>query len=538
MTEAAAADRSASLLLESVAKRFQSVHALRGVSVEFHRGEIHALLGANGSGKSTLAKILSGVYEPDEGTIHAFGRAMKTMGPPHVARQMGIRVVHQEAPVVDSLTVAEAVALFGGFGAPLLGKINWRELRRSAASLLDKLNVHVEVSTPCAELAPADRAGLALAIALRDHIGTDGEAAASAPGRIVILDEVTAALPEAEARIHLERIRRIADDGLIVIMVTHRLSELRIADRFTILRDGAVALSQRVQDGLELRQLVNYMIGADKKANVVSVGPELNRGDGPSSANALAQNWYSRERREKSEVKGGLAITIDDLRSTHLGGLSFRGEYGEVVGFVGLRGSGIEELPLILGGGMDARGTVVVGDVQLSVPIDPSAAIKSGLVLVPSDRLRYGGVGKLSVGENILLPDLGYYWRHKEAGERVIKSVLENFNVQPRDAEATFGTLSGGNQQKVLMGKWLSLAPRVLVLDDPTYGVDPGARETILQAISDARARGVCVLFFTTEPEQLLRVCDRIIFLREGSVRNELCGEGLSLEAVTQWCYQ
>lgn len=527
-----------SLRVLDVSKGFEGVQALKHVNLELRTAEVHALLGANGSGKSTLVKVLSGVYEPDEGLIDAFGQTFRSLAPPALAlTRLGIRVVHQEAPVVDSLKVAEAVALFSGYGASALGRVRWRALRSRVRRLLDLVGVDVELDMLCGELAPADRAGLALAIALSDLVGEGAVEGAGQP-RILILDEVTAPLPEAEATRHLERVRRIADNGLVVLMVTHRLSELRIADRFTVLRDGAVVQSGPAHEGLDHVEIVRQITGAPDHAVVNRPNGAITHGDTQAKSSLFSRLWSYADRKEQLETDGGPAIEVEGLRRSNLAGLSFVARRGEIVGFAGLRGSGIEELPLVLGGGLPADGVVKIAGHRLPIPPDPRAAIRAGVALVPADRLRNGGVATLSVAENIVLPDLRRYWHQKELRTRVVQSVIDGFSVQPRDPEAPFSTLSGGNQQKVLMGKWLSLVPRVLVLDDPTYGVDPGARETVFKAIIDAAGLGVCVLFFSTEPEQLVRICNRVVVLRRGTVGMELAGESLSLETVTQWCYE
>ena len=217
---------------------------------------------------------------------------------------------------------------------------------------------------------------------------------------------------------------------------------------------------------------------------------------------------------------------------------SFSALPGEIVGFAGLRGSGVEELPRLLSG--DDRwhaGQIELGGTVLSKGGRPRAMIEAGLAAIPADRLRAGGVASLSVNENVILPALGDYWHKPSLRTQVVDSVIKAVNVRPAKPQNLFSTLSGGNQQKVLLGKWLLLHPSVLVLDDPTYGVDPGARETIFEAVEDAARRGVCVLFFSTEPEQLVRICHRVLVLRDGEIVTELSGPELALESVIERSY-
>jgi ribose transport system ATP-binding protein len=240
-----------------------------------------------------------------------------------------------------------------------------------------------------------------------------------------------------------------------------------------------------------------------------------------------------------AQTGSGEAIRVQDLVGSQLRSCSFSARPGEIVGFAGLRGSGVEELPRLLSG--DDRwlgGHVQIGDRILRKGGQPRSMIEAGLTAIPADRLRAGGVASLSVNENVVLPALGDYWHKPSLRDRVVGSVIKAFDVRPPKPENLFGTLSGGNQQKVLLGKWLLLRPSVLVLDDPTYGVDPGARETIFEAVEDAARRGVCVLFFSTEPEQLVRICNRVLVLRDGDIITELSGPDLALESVIEWSYQ
>ncbi len=531
--------------LSGVTKTFGDFVALRDLNLDFRAGQVHALLGANGSGKSTLVKVMSGVYQPEHGTLQFDGARLAGFGSPADAAAHGIRVVHQEAPLIDTLTVAEAVAVFRGFHARSFGKIGWRRLRRDVQDLLDRMDVPVRASQPCSSLVPADRAGLALAIVVGDlFTNPSGTGTTVKPTplagrpRLLIVDEVTAAIPDSETERHLQRLRHVADAGLAVVMVTHRLNELTIADDVTILRAGSVVYRERGTARRPSSELVGVMVGDDTlSANDVPHHEMAAHRAGPVST-LWAALPRDDQRREVAST-GTPAISVAQLSADELDGCTFSAAPGEIVGFAGLRSSGVEELPRILAGGLAwGSGEIRAGDTRFPHRVTPRQMIDAGVTAIPSDRLRSGGVASLTLTENATLPALGAYWHRRSLRARVMRALIDAFDVRPPEPQRLFGTLSGGNQQKVLLGKWLALRPSVLVLDDPTYGVDPGARETIFAAISDAARRGVCVLFFSTEPEQLVRVCHRVLVLRNGVVATELSGRDLTLEQVIQWSYQ
>lgn len=531
------------LALRDISKSFGGVSALDGVSMDLAAGQIHALLGANGSGKSSLVKIMTGVYQPDSGTLEFDGKNYKNFSSPAEASKLGIRVVHQEAPLIDTLNVMEAVATFRGYGVPRLGSIKWKKLERRVQKLLDDMDVPIRATQSCGEIGPADRAGLALAIIVGD-LFEDTEAAKSV--KLLIVDEVTAAIHESETEKHLERLRKIADKGVAVLMITHRLRELHLADDISILRGGSLAYRENGAQRLSYREIVEYM---------VSFHPEVGTKAEPSSSYVNQPQDVLGDYNSKTDfstiwgspvVEGADlephaqdAILVRDLDGSILSKLNFTARRGEIVGFAGLRGSGVEELPRILSG--DAQrlgGSIIVSGKELNQRCSPSEIIDSGMVAIPADRLRAGGIGSFDVRENIILPRLGSYWHQPQKWKDVVTSVITSFGVEPQIPKRLFRNFSGGNQQKILLGKWLLLKPKVFVLDDPTYGVDPAARETIFNALTDAARRGACVLFFSSEPEQLVRVCDRILVLGNGNIVKELAGVDKTLETVTEWSYQ
>jgi ribose transport system ATP-binding protein len=524
------------LRVDAITKQFGEQRALNAVSLDAAPGQVHALLGANGSGKSTLVKIMSGALAPDGGALWLDGQPLAGLGSPAAAAARGIRVVHQEAPLIDNLTVLESVALWRGYHARALGPVSWRALRRSVAALLEDMDVPVPVSELCSQVGAADRAGIALAIAVGD-LGDD-----PALARLLIVDEVTAAIGEADAARHLGRLRRLADGGLAIVMVTHRLAELDIADDITVLRAGQVVYRQGASARLPDREIVALMVGQP------GPGPRAAAStDGRHPVQALRAATRETPGRRKRAAAGharpGRAgadlVRLQNITGSELRGLTLTAAAGEVVGFAGLPQSGIAEIPKIMSGGT-ARlgGTLEIAGRPIRVRATPADLLAAGVATIPADRLREGGVASLSLSENVVLPALGAYWHRPALQQRLVSGVISALDVRPRDPRILFGALSGGNQQKVLLGKWLSLRPDVLVLEDPTYGVDPAAREIIFDAITDAAHLGTCVLFFSTEPEQLARMCTRVLAIHGGRVARTLTGPEITLENIANWSYQ
>jgi ribose transport system ATP-binding protein len=503
-------------------KEFAGVRALDNVAIDLRDGEIHALIGANGSGKSTLVKVLTGVYQPDHGTITVGARQRPGLASPVQAAQSGIAVVHQEAPLVDTMTVAESVALFRGY--PMrAGRIAWDELHASTEAMLLAHDVHVDPRTLGARLSPAERALVSVVVAL-DQVDTGLQ--------LLVLDEVTAPLPEKQAAAFLDHVRAIANNGTAVLMVTHRLAELHgRADRVTVLRNGRV-VHAAAADAVEHRQLVGIMVGAGAPVAETATA-------GGGAMNRLWKAFAPRGGDTVPAQSAGQAVLVaDNLSGQVLRDVSFTLRRGEIVGIAGLTESGIAELPLLLGGVTSrTSGQLTINGREMPEKMTPRRAIDAGVALLPVDRLRSGGIATLDLTENTLLPSLGRFWHARAREREAMDNVIREFDVQPPRREALLGKLSGGNQQKVLLAKWLSLRPNVLILEDPTSGVDPNARTTMFRAMREAAQEGVAILFLSTEPDQLAAMCSRVIVLRNGAIAAELTGSDLDRDVVSQWSY-
>jgi ABC-type sugar transport system ATPase subunit len=506
---------------ESLDKSFAGRKVLDHVNLTVRCGEIHALLGANGSGKSTLVKILSGVYRPDGGRITVGDAKFVAIPSPHEAIALGIAVVHQEAPLINTFTVAECIAQFRGYPVGG-GRIRWKQLERETAEMLARFGVDVGPQTLAGRLSAAERALVAIIIAL-DQV--------KANLRLLVLDEVTASLPRNQAEPYLERVVEFAHSGIGVLMVTHRLAELHgRASTFTLLRDGRV-VSTGTASCVTDAQLIVQMMGPNTGRNSAS----------PPDANGMLKDlWRMRPPSGEMALSGNeaAALALKNVASGLLRDLSFSIGKGEIVGMVGLSEGGINELPRLLSGdGAQYTGSISINGQLLPRGISPRTIVRAGMTVLPADRLQSGGIATLSLAENAVLPDLWRYWRRRRTEVAVMKQMVKNFDIRPAAPDTLFGKLSGGNQQKTVLAKWLLMRPSILVLDDPTNGVDPGAREKIFTVLRQAAMEGLGILIFSTEPEQLANICSRVLVLRSGKVAHELSGRTLTHESISQWCY-
>ena len=485
------------LEIRGMSKAFPGTLALDSVDFDVAEGEVHALVGQNGSGKSTLIKVLAGFHHAEAGaTVEVDGEPVK-LGDGPASHAAGFRFVHQDLALVQDLTVLENLAFGRGFQRGFAGRIRWKDEERSAQALVESLGYDFDVREPVATLAAAEKTGVAIARALQDEEGA----------RVLVLDEPTATLPTAEVEVLFAAIRRVQQRGLGVVYVSHRLDEVfEIAERVTILRDGRRVGTWAIKD-IDENQLIERMTGGV-----------------PLKARKATSAGLGDARLEVSEVGG------EALQS-----LSFSVRAGEVLGIAGLTGSGRDELLPLLFGDEPRRGQIKVdGD---EVPMaDPHAAKDAGLALVPADRHRHGGILLMSLQENVTLTDLGRHTRRtrlSHSKERVeVEEWLEKLDVRPPVAEAALDSLSGGNQQKIVLAKWLRTSPKVLLLDEPTQGVDVGAKASIHALVRQAADAGAAVVIASSDDEEIDDTCDRVLVLRDGRLAGELVGDDVSLEAL------
>jgi ribose transport system ATP-binding protein len=486
--------------IRNLAKTFPGTQALKGVDFDLHRGEVHALVGQNGCGKSTLIKVLAGYHQPDAGsTIHLEGQQVQIHDTAQ-SRAAGLRFVHQDLGLVQDLSTVENLALGRGFMTKGGGRIDWRAERRDAQERIRALGYDFDVRKPVARLGAAERTGIAIARAL-DHWED---------ARILVVDEPTASLPRHEVKVLFEAIDRVRQRGLGVIYVSHRLDEVfAICDRVTVLRDGRKVGTYSTAE-LDQDRLVSLMVGGAEMA------PPHDR-------------VYEGSNEPILSVKGLCGVVVDNA--------DFEARVGEVLGIAGLTGSGREEvLPLIFG--METRhGEVSVGGDPVAQ--SPSAAIGAGLALVPANRHAEGSITTLTMRENCTLTDLK---RHSGTGMALSRAAerdevvhwIKELDVRPPAPDAIFATLSGGNQQKIVLAKWLRRNPRVLLLDEPTQGVDVHAKATIHALARDIAVQGRAVVVASSDDTELCDLCDRILVFRDGEIVGEVTGAKMTPEEIAR----
>jgi len=480
------------LNLRGVTKRFAAITALDHVDFGLRRGEIHALLGENGAGKSTLIKVLGGIHVPEAGTIEIEGRPARIRSVADADRH-GIRIIHQELSLAGNLSVAENVYLGrepSRFGWLRRGKMD-RDARRLIAALgLEELR---SVGATVSDLSVAHQQLVELARAL------------STQARILVLDEPTSSLSDAETESLFVTLRRLKDQGVGIIYISHRLEEiLRLADRITVLRDGR-AIGTQDTSAVNQRELVRWMVGRD-----------------------IVDHFH-----RPASRPGDVALEVRDLWGPKTFGASLSVRYGEVLGLAGLVGSGRTELARLLFG-IDPiqRGQVTVDGRPVRIA-GPRDALNAGIVLVPEDRKREGLVMIQSVAFNVALPWVREWmtacvpnWRRRR---EIVERAIRDFGIRASDPEQCVGNLSGGNQQKVLVGRWTEHRPKVLILDEPTRGVDVGAREEMFAIIGSLVAAGVAVVLISSDLAEVLAMSHRVALVRDGRILRTACDGEISL---------
>ncbi len=500
--------RPEALALAHVSKTFPGTRALDDVSFDVRQGEFHALLGGNGSGKSTLIKILAGVYHADPGgTISVAGRVLAAdRTSPEEARAAGLHFVHQNPAVFPALSVAENMAVGRGFERGALGRVDWKALRRRTAPLLARFDIDVRPDTLVRDLRPAERAMVAIARALQDQEDVDAG--------LLVLDEPTASLPGAEVVRLLAALTRYAANGQTILFVSHRLDEVvETADRATVLRDGAVAGTVERGDITEER-LIELIAGRP----LDRVFPEMP----PVTADEIA-------------------LDVRHLAGGPVADVTFQLRRGEVVGIAGLLGSGRSELLKMLFGAYRIRAGEVLLEGRPARFAHIGEAMEAGMAYVPEDRGGEGVFANMTVTENLTAALVHRYWkggllRHR-AEDADARRALRDFGVRAASVHQDLAELSGGNQQKVVLARWLQRHPRILLLDEPTQGVDVNARAEIYGLVREAVAGGCSALVVTSDFEELAHVSDRVLVLNNGRVTAELRAPDISAARLTELAY-
>jgi simple sugar transport system ATP-binding protein len=477
------------LHLSGIHKAFTGVHALRGAGLRLFPGEVHALMGQNGAGKSTLIKVLTGVHAPDEGGITLAGEAIRPRSPLE-AQRIGISTVYQEVNLCPNLSVAENV--FAGRYPRKRLRIDWKAMNDEARALLARLNLDIDVTRLLASYPVAVQQMVAIARAL------------SVSAKVLVLDEPTSSLDDDEVQRLFAVLRRLRQEGMAILFVTHFLDQVyAIADRITVLRNGELVGEWPVAQ-LPAPALVAAMVGRELAARQAA-------GARPAQADAGHAADY--------EVRG-----IGRKGQLHPTDLALRA--GEVLGLAGLLGSGRTELARLLFGLDPADGgerRVAGRPVRVTCPSD---AVALGMGMLPEDRKTDGIVAELSVRENIALALQARQgvWRNVSPEEqaRIAERFVQALGIKTADIETPVAQLSGGNQQKVLLARWLATQPRLLILDEPTRGVDVGGKQEIMDEILRLAREGMAVLFISSEIDEVVRVSHRIAVLRDRRKAGEL----------------
>lgn len=477
------------LHMEGIVKQFDGTRALDDVSLTLFPNEVHALVGHNGSGKSTLVKILAGYHRPDQGSVTVNGQRVAYPTNTMAMQRRGVHFMHQDIGLAPRMSVLEnlrVISFTTGFGR----HIRWRAEREQTAGLLRQFTADIDPSQLVERLSPTERAIVGLVRAFQ-------KATMQEANSVVVLDEPTAFLPRADVERLFEVVRKVAKSGCAVLLVTHHIDEpFAIADNVTVLRGGRVSGSAPVPS-LTPAELIHLIVGSQIEATTYEpeVGEEL--------------------------------IRVEGLSGGKLSDASFVANGGEILGLTGLNGAGHEEVPYLLCGARKATGGTVMTNGELVSAPTPADSIRRGMAFLPADRQSESGIPSATVTENVTLSHLAAY-RNRFGGidkgkERTaVDWLIDTFNVLPRRPDAPLKQLSGGNQQKALLARWFAVDPSILILAEPTQGVDIASCEEIFTLIQRHAGKGRLVLIVSNQYEDLARICTRVVVFRNGRVHSEV----------------
>ena len=485
------------LRLRGISKSFPGVKALSGVQLDLYPGQVTALIGENGAGKSTIVKVLTGIYQPEEGTIEIEGAAVR-FASADAAAKVGVTAIHQETVLFDELSVAENIWL-GHAPRGRFGLIDRRAMRADAARLLAEIGAKLDPDQRLGDLGIASRHMVAIARAL------------SIEARVVILDEPTAALSHKEIHELYDLVETLKRQGKAILFISHKFDEVfRIADRYTVFRDGQFVGEGRMAEVTE-GELVQMMVGR----SVDQIFPARDHNIGPP---VLTVSGYS--------------------HPTEFADIGFTLHRGEILGFYGLVGAGRSEvMQALFGITTPSKGACRIDD-QVRVIRSTSEAIAAGIVYVPEDRGRQGAVKGLPIFQNVTLPSLGAVSRAgflRMAEELALaREYTQRLDLRAAALDQDVGLLSGGNQQKVVIAKWLATKPRVIILDEPTKGIDIGSKAAVHSFMAELAAQGLAIIMVSSEIPEVLGMSDRVIVMREGLIVDEVAGDRMTPEALVR----
>ncbi len=494
-------EKSPLIEARGIHKRFLAVHALNDVSASFHGGEVVAVMGENGAGKSTLMKCLAGVYVPDEGEIRFEGQPVSI---PSVNRasELGIAFIHQELNLADNLSVGANIFL-GREPRKLgpLGIIDDAEIRRRTAVLIDQLGMQFSPDTRVSDLTIGHQQMVEIAKAL------------SQDARILIMDEPTSSLTRHETDVLFKLVAELRAKGLCIVFISHRLAEVQeIADRVIVLRDGKNS-GELPREEIDHDRMVSLMVGRDLNVH------------------------HSKQENSAGE---NVRLRVSALRVEHAPDeeVSFELRGGEIVAMAGLVGAGRTELAQALFGVDRVLGGKIEVEGEPVTIRNPRDAIAAGIAYVPENRKEHGAIVEMTIRDNVVMAGLDRYQQlgfvQQARHEQVAVEAKEQLNIKTPTVAKEVGLLSGGNQQKVVLAKWISLGPKVFLLDEPTRGIDVGSKSEIYEVIEGMAQDGAAILFISSEMEEVLRVADRILVMHEGKLAGELMGDAMTEERVMQ----
>lgn len=497
---------AAALEIEGMSKSFGGVQALADVTFRVEPGEVHGLIGHNGAGKSTLIKIIAGYHMPDAGTADVWG--LPVSFPVRSHQQLGIAVIHQDLALVQSMSVLENLGISSSFETRGLRPVSWARERIRCQELLERFDLDIDVAQSVSELQLATRAMIAILRAVR-QLSTYGEQ------HLFLLDEPTAYLPKEEVARLMEMMRAIAASGSGVVFISHKLGEvLDVCDQVTVLRGGLKVGTISARESTQA-DLVSLMLGYD-------IG-----------------DFYPTKADTRS---GDVLLAVEGMTGRTARDISFQLSAGEILGITGLTGMGQDELPYLIAGvhaSPAASARVLLRG--LEIKLTPRNALKHGVTLLPADRAKDGVWTAASALENITLPHLWTYFRNglldsrRQLGDTA--ELVSRFQVQPPDPTRTVAAFSGGNQQKIQLAKGLQAEPDVLLLHEPTQGVDAGARKEILELTKAAAGRGAGVAIFSSDFEQLAYLCERVLILTDGRITAALEGAEVTEDQILRACH-
>lgn len=468
------------LSLKGISKRFPGVRALENVQLDLWPGHVTALIGENGAGKSTLVKVMTGIYQPDEGEI-LYKAIPISLPTPDAVHRVGITAIHQETVLFDELSVTENIFVGHYLYKGLLKKLDWPAMHQQARALLARLEVQIDPRATLKTLSIAQRHMVAIARAL------------AFDAQVVILDEPTAALSQHEILEFYHIVERLKQEGKAILFISHKFDEIfELADHYTILRDGVFIESGAIKEITEAR-MVTLMVGR-----------------------AISQSWP-----KIACEPGEVVLEVNDLcHATEFAHINFSLRKGEILGFYGLVGAGRTELMQALCGvTRPASGDIILNGkaVQFRQPAD---AIQAGIVCVPEERQQQGAITALSIAQNISLPQLSTLNANGVLNDAKEWALAEEYarrlQVKAFSWKQAVETLSGGNQQKVVIGKWLATQPQVIILDEPTKGIDIGSKAAVHQFMSELVAQGLAVIMVSSELPEVMGMADRVIVMHEG----------------------